>query len=141
MRRHNHGYVISLCQCIERLHHIVKVLWRINIFFTVSTYDEEFLAFQSYTRENIRCLNLWHVIVEHFPHMRTSFNDSFRADPLGNKIPTSMLGQHQIDITQMIEHLTIKLFRNPLIKTAIASLHMKDRDFSTLGGNYREARI
>ncbi|MNG03018.1 hypothetical protein D3C84_860780 [compost metagenome] len=52
-----------------------------------------------------------------------------------------MLGQHHIDIAQMVEDLAVQLLRHPLIETAITRLHMENRDLPALGRNHCQAGI
>ncbi|MCY1455580.1 hypothetical protein D9M71_727210 [compost metagenome] len=52
-----------------------------------------------------------------------------------------MLGQHHIDVAQMVEDLAVQLLRYPLIETAITCLHMENRDLPTLGRDHRQASI
>ncbi|MCY1395124.1 hypothetical protein D9M71_100530 [compost metagenome] len=133
---HDDRKLILVGQGSQRLEQIPEVFRRIDIFLSVSADDEKFVLLQTLSNQHIGRENFRHVVVEHFLHMRTGFDDGFRTNPFGDQITPGMLGQNHIDIAQVIEHLAIQFLGNSLIETAIAGFHMEYRYLAALCGNH-----
>src|SRR5258708_1627138 len=52
-----------------------------------------------------------------------------------------MLGKRHVDIAQMVDQSAIDFLRYALVKAAVASLHVENRDLPALGRNHSEAAI
>ena len=141
MGGNNHRHVVVFGQGIERLHQIQQILRSIHIFFAVGADDKELVRLQTRSLQDIGLLYLRHIVVQHFPHVRTGLDDGFRADALGNQITARMLGQYQVNVTEVVQHFAVQLFRHALIKAAVPRLHMENRYLATFGCYHRQAGV
>ena len=52
-----------------------------------------------------------------------------------------MLGEHHVDVGEVVEHLAVELLRHALVEAAVARFHVEDRNLAALGRDHRQAAV
>ncbi|MNQ99939.1 hypothetical protein D3C85_1156960 [compost metagenome] len=103
--------------------------------------DEKLTLLQTETSKDIRRIDAFTVIIEHFKHRATGLDYHVRRKAFAQQVITSDRTVSQIDIRSMIDNTTIDFFGNTHVETAITSFHMEGRDLAALGRNDCHAAI
>ena len=90
---------------------------------------------------NIRCLNLFQIVVQYLSHRRTCHISSLLRQTTVSQITTRMLGVSHIHIRNNIYNTTVCLLRKALILATVSGFHMKNWNMQSLCTNYGQAGI
>ena len=141
MGRINNRHPIMLRDIVDGGHQRHKILFVINILLTMCGKEDIFPLLQPQGLQNIASFNAIHMISQHFPHRRTSYENRLSVNPFRQKIAPGMLCIWEVNIRNMIHNLSIDHFTDVPIPAAVSSLHMENRDFQPFCGDRRQSRI
>ena len=90
---------------------------------------------------NIARFDLRKIIMQHLRHRRSGHIGAFLRQTALRKIAARVLAVCQIDVRDNIDDSAVSLLRQALILTAVARLHVEDRDVQTLRADHGKTRI
>src|SRR5258708_33670558 len=125
----------SLAYSGKRRQQIVEAMWVVDILLTMCADQEIFILPKFQFPQYPRFSDLWHVMIQNFTHRRAGFDHGFRTHAFRKEIPASVLRIRQIDIADVVDNPAVYFLRDAFVKTSIARLHVKYRDFAALRRN------
>ena len=141
MDRVNDRHRIGLRHGVDRTHQAGEILRIVNIFFPVGGEHDIPFFLQPKVLQHCAALDFILMGLDNFPHRRACDENMLPAYSLGNQIAPGVLCIGQVDVRDMIHNAPVGLLREIFVKTAVARLHMKNRDFQTLGRNRRQCGV
>ena len=74
-------------------------------------------------------------------HRASRLDDPVGGQALAKEVLSCDITVRHIDIACVIDYPPVNFLRDPLVKTPVPGLHMKDRYLSPFGGNNRQAAV
>src|SRR5690554_5345500 len=102
-------------------------------------YNKKLTFLQIKRLQYTRSFYLRQILRQHLIHGTTSLNNPIRAKTLSQQILTSNIAISKIDVSSMVNNLTVALLRNTLVETSVARLHMENRYMTLLCCNSTQA--
>ena len=118
-----------------------KVLFRVNVFFAVGRKQNIFALFQPKASVNIRCLDLFKVLMQHFGHGGTGHIGALFGQAGIGQIAAGVLGVSHVHIRNDIHDAAVGFFGQALILAAVTGFHMENGNVQALGTDHGKAAV
>src|ERR1700722_3691501 len=132
MHRHYNGKLIFGRNAFNDLYKLLKLLGRIDIFFTMGANDKVVVLSKAKLREDLGTIEFLPVMREHLVHRAARLDYSVWCDPLTQKILAGYLAVGEIDVAYMIHNPTVNLLGDPLVEAPVSRLHVEDGNLQSL---------
>ena len=81
------------------------------------------------------------IVVQHLVHRAAGFDDLIGRQTFSQQVVAGNGAVSEVDVRRVVHDATVRLFRHPLVKTAVARLHMKNRHLAPFGWNHRQTAV
>src|SRR6185295_17451148 len=113
----------------------------IHIFLTVYRDQKELLRFEFETAEHVRRVNPILIVLDNFEDGIARDKDAMSVETFTQQVHAAALSVWHEHITAVIDDAPVYFFRYPIVITAIAGLHVINRNAQSLGGHCREGAV
>ena len=137
----DHGQIILLSNSVEEGDNLLQIGREVNIFFAMTTDNKVLALLKVELRQDVRGLNLVHVLHQDFVHWRTCHVNVAMGQAFAQEVAARVLGVDQVEVGDMVNDAAVNLFWHIEVKGTVSRLHVVDWNLHALGHNASDCRI
>ena len=141
MARVENRHVIFLGQRIDRVEQAQEILLRVDILLAVGRQQQVSALFQPQPPVDVRSLDLLQIRMQHLRHRGAGNIGPLLRKPVFGKIASCMFRITHIHVRNNVHDPAVGLLRKAFVLTAVAGLHMENRNMKAFCGNGRQAGV
>src|SRR5258708_17066050 len=139
MSRYDDRETVSLSDRLDRIEQGEEILSCVHVLLAMRTDKKVALRRHAELFQDAGALDFRHVVPQHLPHRRPGLDYRVGFQPFGKKIAACVLAIGKIDVAHVVDDFSVDLLRSALAETAVARLHVENRDLPPLCRDARKA--